>query len=431
MPNLNPNSTTYRHSYEPNTHDLTLAMAYDPYGKPVLRIDDTTKQHTSTNRVKMSSQEIGFFNTFQYNKDPQVWDEQFTGTASADFNQFLGGVEMTVGTTAGDQAITQTRNVMRYYPGRQNELVFTVSLAEPTAGIRRRMGIFDELDGMFFEDVGGEYFVVIRRNTVDGPVETRIPRSDWNFDRLDGTGPSGISLDLTKIQMMVIEYEWYGAGQVEFKFVIDNNSFPIHRFNHGNVISETYMTTPFLPVRFELTNVTGEAGPAILFQGSAALRVEGTVSPLGREENVSTPLTGVTVPTLNTFRPVLSVRLRPDRLQGVAIPKSFQAATLDNTGLFYRIVRNNTLTGALFQNAEASSFIEFDFAATDSTGGETLQTGFISPNNQGNVFAFPENAILQLARNNLGTTAENFTILCATTQSNKDVFASLSWIEVR
>jgi hypothetical protein len=58
MPNINPNSTNYVHSHEPNTNDLVQAMTYDPYGYPVIRIDDTTKQHTSKNRVKVSTYEI-------------------------------------------------------------------------------------------------------------------------------------------------------------------------------------------------------------------------------------------------------------------------------------------------------------------------------------------------------------------------------------
>ena len=39
MPILNPNSTNYVHTSEPNTSDLTMAMAYDVDGKPVLRVD--------------------------------------------------------------------------------------------------------------------------------------------------------------------------------------------------------------------------------------------------------------------------------------------------------------------------------------------------------------------------------------------------------
>lgn len=431
MPNLNPNSTNYFHSYEPNTHDLTLAMDYDPYGNPVLRIDDTTKQHTATNRVKTSDQQIVFFNTFQYTKDPQIWDEAITGTATSEFGEFDGGVVMRVNGEAGDQVVRQTRTVMQYIPGRQNELIMSVKYETPVTGIRRRAGIFNEQNGMFFEDNGGEYSVVIRRNTASGVEEDRVLREDWNIDKLDGTGPSGIVADAEKIQMLVIEYEWYGAGIVEFKYVIQNNSYPIHRFDHANISDTIYTNTPFLPVRFELTNVTGTAGTYQMQQGSTALRMEGGVGPLGREENVSTPFTGIRTTTANALRPILSIRLRPDRLQGVAIPLQFQAASLDNTALFYQVIRDTELTGADWNNVAGNSFCEFDYAATAHTGGEVLQTGYISPTNQGEVFNFPSETILQLARNNLGTTAQTFTILAATVQGNKNVFASLSWVEIR
>lgn len=431
MPNLNPNSTNYFHSYEPNTHDLTMAMDYDPYGRPVLRIDDTTKQHTSTNRVKTSDQQIHFFNTFQYTKDPQIWDEATTGTASSTFSEFDGCVIMQVGSSAGDEIVRQTRNVMPYYPGRQNESVFAVKYEMPVEGIRRRAGIFNENNGMYFEDNGGVYSVVIRRNTAEGVVENRVTRDNWNIDKLDGTGPSGITADATKIQMFVIEYEWYGAGIVEFKYVFNNNSYPIHRFDHANISDTIYMNTPFLPIRLELTNVTGAAGTHDMHQGSSALRVEGGVGLLGREENVTTPFTGVTTGGARVLRPVLSIRLRSDRLQGVALPLEFLAASLDNTPLYYQVIRDTTLTGADWNNVSGNSFCEYDYAATAYAGGEAIQTGYISSTNQGLTKFFPKETILQLGRNDMGTTAQTFTILCATAQANKSVFASLSWVEIR
>ena len=431
MPNINPNSTNYVHSHEPNTNDLVQAMDYDPYGRPVLRIDDTTKQHTSTNRVKTSNQQIQFFNTFQYTKDPQIWDEDTTGTASSTFSQFDGCVIMEVGGSAGDEIIRQTRNVMPYYPGRQNELVFAIKFNQPESGIRRRIGLFNENNGFYFEDDGGSYSVVIRRNTAGGVVENRIARDDWNVDKLDGTGPSGITADATKTQMFLIEYEWYGAGIVEFKWVYENNSYPIHRFDHANIVETAFINTPFLPIRLELTNVAGTAGTHQMHQGSSALRVEGSVGPLGREENVSTPLAGVATGTANTFRPILSIRLRSDRLQGVALPLEFQAASLDNTALFYRVIRDATLTGADWNNVPGNSFCEYDYAATAIAGGEAIQTGYVSSTNQGATFDFPAETILQLGRNNMGTVGQTFTILAATVQANKDVFASLSWTELR
>lgn len=57
-------------------------MGYNPYGAPVLRIDDTSVQHTSKNRVKTSTFEIIAFNSFQYTKDEDLWDEAVTGTVS-------------------------------------------------------------------------------------------------------------------------------------------------------------------------------------------------------------------------------------------------------------------------------------------------------------------------------------------------------------
>lgn len=154
MPNLNPNSTNYVHSHEPNTNDLVQAMTYDPYGRPVLRIDDTTKQHTSKNRVKISSYEVIGFNTFQYTKDTDVWDEAVTGTASSTVNTYFGMLEMTVGGNAGDQIVRQTRRVVRYVPGRQNEVSMSVIFGTPTPGIRRRFGLFNDTDGAYFEDGG-------------------------------------------------------------------------------------------------------------------------------------------------------------------------------------------------------------------------------------------------------------------------------------
>jgi len=431
MPNINPNSTNYVHSHEPNTNDLVQAMAYNPYGEPVLRIDDTTVQHTSKNRRKVSTNQIVFFNSFQYTKDPQIWDEAATGTASAELDT-VKGVELSVGGSAGDEVIRQTRNVIEYIPGRQNEITQVVRFTEPEEGIRRRVGLFNENNGFFFENWGLEYAVCIRKTDESGTTtDTRITRENWNIDKLDGTGPSGIVADPSAIQMLDIEYEWYGAGIVEFKWIINNNAYPIHVFYHGNRETEPFINTPFLPVRLELTNVDGTPGTHYFYQSSTSVQAEGARGPIGREENVSTPFAGVSTGGARVLRPVLSIRLRSDRLQGVALPLEFLAASLDNTPLYYQIRRDVTLTGADWQNVPGNSFCEYDYAATDYTGGEAIQTGYISATNQGITNAFPKETILQLGRNDLGTTAQIFTVLCATAQSNKDVFASLSWVEVR
>lgn len=432
MGNLHSNSTNYVHSYEPNTNDLSMAMGYDPYGAPVLRIDDTSKQHTSKNRIKSSTFEIIAFNSFQYTKDEDLWDEVVTGTASSAINPYYGMIELTVGSTAGDQVIRQTRRVIRYVPGRQNEISMAVIFGTPTAGIRRRFGVFDEFNGAFFEDGGdGTYYVVLRRNTPAGPVEDRVARADWNMDRLDGTGTSGITANPMAIQLLVIEYEWYGAGMVEFKFVINNNAYPVHQFRTGNVATQPWSAPPFLPARTELTNVTGTVGTHNFYAGSVSVMSEGNVSQLGVDSNVSSAITGRTLSAANTFYPVLTIRLKSDRLNGVALPIDFQAATLDNTQIFYRLVLNATLTGANFQNVSDQGFVEYDIAATAQSNGRILNTGFLGTYQQGQNIILDARAFNQLGRSSMGTVSDTLTIEIASVNANKSAFASINWIEIR
>ena len=437
MPNLNPNSTNYVHTHEPNTNDLVQAMDYDPYGRPVLRIDDTTKQHTSKNRVKMSTFEVTDFATFTTGKDLDIWDEIVTGASSSSVHdEYLGMVKMTVGPNVGDKVYRQTKRVQRYIPGRQGEVSMTMIFGTPTTGIRRRFGMFEDLNGFFFEDSGdGTYRCVIRRNSALGVVdEESFARDDWNVDKLDGTGPSGFTADPNNIQHMSIEYEWYGAGMVEWNFIIDNNKYPIHRIYHANRVPNTWAAKAALPVRIEIENTGGTAGTHTFYQGSHSFATEGSTEILGRQSSISTPITGRTLSTANTFYPLVAIRLKDTALDSVVIPDEFSAATLDNTNIFIRIVELPNVTGGTWISYGDESAVEYNLTATGFTGGTVLSTTFVNATNQGNVYTFPERSLTQLIRNTtttLGDTSGTFLIAVASINANKAGFASLGWIEVR
>ena len=436
MPNINPNSTNYVHSHEPNTNDLVQAMTYDPYGAPVLRIDDTTKQHTSKNRVKTSGLEIIDYANFQHSKQLDVWDEVITGTASAAHDPYLGMVKLEVGGDAEDEVIRQTKRVVKYIPGRQNEVSMALLFGTPTTGIRRRFGLFDDDNGAYFEDGGdGTYYCVIRRNTAGGVVEDRVARADWNYDKLDGTGPSGITADSNAIQFMVIEYEWSGHGQVEFKFVIDNNAFPVHRFNHGNRVSHTWSSTAFLPIRVELKNVAGTAGTHTFFQGVHTASSEGELKVLGRASSISNALTGVNLGnTANVFKPLVAIRLKDGWRDSVVQPQQFSGATLDNSGMFLRIYEDAVITGGAWVSYSNDSPVEYNITATGFTNGETLMTVYLSPQASGSIVDFLPDTITQLYRTTtttLADTSSTFMVAAASVGTNKSGWGSLRWITVR
>lgn len=438
MPNINPNSTNYVHSHEPNTNDLTMAMAYDANGKPTLRTIDSQAGYTSKNRMKISTYQSDFFNTFQYGKETDVWDESTASGGSATWNSNTNWVDMAVTGTLGSKVIRQTRNVMRYIPGRSSQLTYAVRLQTPVTGIRRRLGLFDEANGFYFEDagvIGGDglpqYNVVVRSSTSGSMVENRVPRSQWNGDRLDGLGLSGITADATKAQMITFDYEWYGAGQIIIGFVINGFTHIVHTFNHGNIITLPWSATPFLPIRLELENLTGVAGTHYLYQGSNSLVTEGETTKLGIAENITSAITGYRMAVANTFYPVLTIRLKAAALKGIVLPTTFQAATVDNTSVFYRLVRNATLTGASFVDMpDANAFTQYDISATAYTGGVNIDSGFVIGSG-GSSIRLDRDTIYQIGRSSMGTVSDTLTLAVASPNTGKDALAAMTWIEQR
>ena len=91
-------------------------------------------------------------------------------------------------------------------------------------------------------------------------IDTKIPQSQFNKDTIDGTGPSGYSVDLTRMQMIGVQYTWYGAGFADFMIRQTNgNWLMVHRFVNNNVNDEAYMRTGNMPVRYELSNESTSA----------------------------------------------------------------------------------------------------------------------------------------------------------------------------
>jgi len=407
----------------------------NPWGKQVLTVDDDTVQHTSHNRRKVSNYEITDFSTFGFSKNEIDFDEQITGTASATHQPYLGMVQLSVGGTTGDKVVRQTRRIQKYVPGRTNEVSMAVILNGISTGIRSRAGVFDEYNGAYFEHDGSDYYCVIRRNTAGGIVEERVARTNWSDDKLDGTGPSGITIDYSQIQLMVIEYEWYGAGQVEWKFVIDNNAFAVHKINHANMHDHTWASYGAFPVRYELENIAGTAGTFNIFHGSHSFLSEGTASLLGKQLSISSPTTGYNLATAGTFYPVVAIRLKSTTLNSVVLPDEFAAGLLDKTDMFIRVIeRPTTVTGGTWVSVSAESPVEYNITATSYTGGTIATTKFISEKQMGESVMFPEKAITQIGRKTttvIGDTSEIFLIAAAATNDNKDAWVSLGWIEVR
>jgi hypothetical protein len=92
--------------------------------------------------------------------------------------------------------------------------------------------------------------------TISRTVDLKIPQSQWNQDKCDGTGPSGYNLDLSKMQMFYIDYTWYGAGFVRWGVRgPGGNVIYVHRMPNNNVNTEAYMRSGNLPGRYETSTI--------------------------------------------------------------------------------------------------------------------------------------------------------------------------------
>ncbi len=392
---------------------------------------DWRPQFSNSNRLKVAPYQTVFFNTFQYGKETDVWDESVVGVGTATHNVNASNVILQVGSTAGSKVIRQTKQVMRYIPGRSATLAFAIRLEQPQVGIRRRFGLFDEYNGVFFEDDGGTYSYVIRSTTTGITTETRVIRENWNGEKFDGNGWTGVTADPTKQQMISINYEWYGAGLVQFNWLMKNETIHSHTFDNSNTNNTVWCGTPFLPIRCEIENVTGVAGTHYLYQGSNSLIQEGEPEKLGTLLSISNPITGTTMTAANTFYPIISLRLKSNNLTGVMLLRSLQAATNDNTNVYWRLIENATLTEANWVNhPDPNSFLQYDTTATALSGGTKLLNGF-TVGGGSQLIEVDNKAALQLGRSGIGTISDTYTLACASPNTNKAALAVLNWIEQR
>jgi hypothetical protein len=445
-----PQSNYEHDSKNYHLNDIHQAMEYNALGQPVLRANvnlvgsgegsGVSSSIDSKGRLKVQTQQTIFFNTFQYGKETDVWDESAVNGASAVFDTSFSQIRMQVTNQTGSTVIRQTRNVQRYTPGRTQTIAFAVRLQTPATGIRRRFGMFDGNDGFFFEDCGtvdpdtGEpqYACVIINSDGATPTVERIYRKDWNGDKLDGNGPSGFTANPQAQQLVMMDYEWYGAGQVSFMFVINGLPRVIHTFNHGNRLQSPWAKTPFLPIRLEIENLTGAAGTHYLWQGSNSILAEGSVEKLGIAESILTPLTGVNMPSSNTFYPIVSIRIKNTALTGIVLPTYFQASTLDNTDIYYKLIRNATVNGTWVDHPDPNAFTQYNYTSTGAiTDGVELSAGMITSGAGAGQIRVDTDTVYQLGRSSLGTVSDTLTLAIAAKNANKNAVATMTWIEQR
>jgi len=387
-------------------------------------------------RLRASTPLTLFDSSHRY-RDNGLWNTDTATGGTTAFNANEGLVELSVTTTSGSRVYRETSKVFSYQPGKGLLVMSTFVMSPAKTGLRQRIGYFGTQNGLYIE-LDGSTLSFVERSLVTGSVtETRVNQANWNIDKLDGTGPSGLTLDITKAQILWMDIEWLGLGTVRMGFVIDGKFIHCHSFNHANLITSTYITTASLPLRYEIENTGTTSTASTLKQVCSTVISEGGYELRGAQLAVSVPVTSpVSLATAGTYYPLMSVRLKttPNRLDAIVILTALSVlGTSSNTIYNWQVIAGGTTSGGTWVSAGTDSAVEYKIDGGSITGGRTLASGYINSTNQSSptVDILKESLFTtQLERNSFTGTPFELTLAITASTNSAVAYGSVDFEEI-
>ena len=410
-------------------------------------------------RLRISEPNALFQYDLSLGKLPFLMNEFLSATgATITFDTAISTIDLKLtGSGITGKAIRQSFEYVPYQPGKSKLIMFSGVLEAEhggMTGVLCRIGSFDSNiektqvagngNGLFFELSGssGKILNVVKRLN---DSDTKVAQTDWNYDKFDGTGPSGLTInDFSKAMIFAIDQEWLGSGRVRFGFVI-NGSFKLcHSFNHfgADSITVPYTKTGKLPIRYEISSIQSQI--ATLRMLSSTVLSEGGYEPTGMSFSIGrTAGKTLTYATGLNPIPIISIRLNqiePYNRKTISLKK---LCVLVNSSIaiqwdLYILPSTSNLVGSSFVDVNTTnSLAEYDISATGITGsGGILVAAGYGDSSIINDFQYDKYLASPLVNSSITGTSK---VLCLSAiklpgqtplNTNPVVNGSLSWIEI-
>jgi hypothetical protein len=391
-------------------------------------------------RLRTSSPLTLFDSSHRY-RDNNLWSGLVVGTGSTvGFSTAQGLINMTVGVGSTASIIRETTKVFSYQPGKSLQTLNTFVFNPAKTNLRQRVGYYGADNGMYLELDGTNLYFVERTYVTGITTETRVAQANWNIDTMLGAGhlnPSGVTLDISKAQIMWMDIEWLGLGTVRLGFVVDGKFIHCHSFHHANLITSTYITTASLPLRYEIANTGITTSSSTLKQVCSSIISEGGYELRGIQQAAGTPVqTPVDLTTAGTYYTVVSIRLKatPNRLDAIVIMTALSILGITNNATYnWQVRASGTSSGGSWTDAGADSAVEYKIGGGTYTGGRILASGYLFGSNQGStpvdilkeaLFKF------QLERDALTGTPYELSLVASSNSNGADIHGSMDWEEI-
>jgi len=397
-----------------------------------------------------------------YAIDPNFLDSYSGAGSTVSYipNQAAARLQTGIGSTAF--CIHQTKFYHHYQPGKSQLIFSSFNFYAPQQNATKRTGYFDDRDGIFLEQVGlstsdgvnagiGTYNWVIRTFTSGIATETRIPQSQWNRDKCDGTGTSGFNADFIKTQLAFIDFQWLGVGRVRCGFAHNGQLITAHEFYHSNNNPKVYISNPNLPVRCELRN-TGVGIGASFDQICSTVASEGGYVESGVDFAYTMETTRLVPTPGGTELPLVAIRLK-NSFQGypnrISVRLNNISLYAETNSIVYKIVKlpsdayiGLTTLGSetIWTSASVNSGVEYCTNATVYNDGDVFASGYVPSGASQNSLSPVASGALTSAKKNIivqninSTNSEIYAIIVRTVSTSvgagANVAAALQWREI-
>ena len=428
---------------EPDLRNLHNAMDFNSQGLPVVRTLATAQSSTTDasidgfGRQRVAQPFTLFDAQLKYTKREDLFDESLTGNASTTYQINESSLDLEVTTTNGDHAVRESKNVFPYQPGKSLQIMTTFVMDAGQSGLTQCVGYYNTQNGIFFMNKDGVNYIVRRSYTSGSAVDEEIAQSSWNIDKLDGTTASGVDIDITKAQILFMDLEWLGVGQVRVGFVIDGNFYTAHVFQHANILDKVYMTTAVLPVRYEIQNTADTVASSTMKQICSTVISEGGYTQNTPINFVSNGVNGQTLTTNGSEYPLISIRLNSSRLDSVVVVRKLEMLILSNQNVLFKLLLNPTVTlNGTSWVTHSNGIVDYVLHDINSGGGNIPDTfsggteitgGWLSTDS--GTASLDGSLVIQLGRF-LDGTSDIITVVASPASNGVNVSALLGWGEL-
>ncbi len=338
-------------------------------------------------RVRVSEPYTLFDSKLIHDAAPLFWDDQQIsgGGTTSTYDKTNAKVTLQVSASTAGVRVRQTYRRFNYQPGKSQQVMMTLNLCGSTSGVTKRIGLLDSYNGYYLQQTADGVAFGIRKNGLEAEL---YAQTAWNSDRLDGTGPSGVTFDQTKTQILFLDFEWLGVGTVRFGFVINGQFIVAHKAHHANLATDVYTSVPNLPLRYEIT-ADGTNAVCKLDAICSTVISEGGFEKTGIPRTVDRGTNPFVTLNAAGLYPVLGLRLKSSGTYASIVPTGMSLLCTSTAALRYCVVANPNISGdTVAWTAVADSAVEYA-NATDVTGsanvassGTLLYSGYTQQQNE-------------------------------------------------